>query len=271
MNTKASFFFGPISLVLLNSAAGAAGVCAPAANCVSVQANGTAAPGPGPLTAQCSGHFPDFITPIDMQPSQAPWFKLSQNYPLSLPAKDAPWLSIDFTQGVAGANAYLYALRNYSFEGMIDVDFRPEANTVRQWFHMPMMNFSSARREPTHGLTTERSVNGPELGVKPGVTIHNYAVGFYNASGAYTIGQVWKSGMPAIDTSQFPEGAMTFKILFSDAAPGDFQEADILAGAPQWTIATASGPKTVRLTQMDVGSKNFRSPPQKDSCNNICQ
>jgi len=31
---------------------------------------------------------------------------------------------------------------------MIDADFRPEANTVRQWFHMPMMNFSSTRREP---------------------------------------------------------------------------------------------------------------------------
>jgi hypothetical protein len=260
MDSRALFFVGLIVLTVSWTPADAASVCAPGATCSSVQMNGTPAPGPGPMIAQCSGRFPDFVTPIDMQPSQAPWFKLAQGYPTSPPANDATWLSIDFTQGVAGANSYLYALRDYSFAGMIDSDFRPEANSVRQWFHMPMMNFSSTRREPTHGLTTERSVNGPELGVKLGVTIHNYAIGFYNAVGAYTIGQVWKSGTPAVVSSQFSPGTMTFKILFSDAAPSDFQGADILAGAPQWTIATASGPKTVRLMQMDVATTDARSP-----------
>jgi hypothetical protein len=232
--------------------------CAPGTMCLSVQPNGT--PGPGPSTAQCSGAFPDFIVASGMVPTAAPWFKLSQAYPSAAPTGDAPWLSINFADGVKGANDYLYALRDYSFDGMIDADFRPEANSVRPWFHMPLMNFAAGAREPIHGVTAERQVTGPELGIKSGVTVHNYAIGFYNAAGAFTIGQVWKTGSPDLSKSQFSQGAMTFKILFSDAAPGDFQGADILAGAPQWTIATATGTKTVRLMQMDVASADARAP-----------
>jgi hypothetical protein len=143
---------------------------------------------------------------------------------------------------------------------MIDADFQPAGNSVRPWFHMPMMNFGANRREPTHGLTSERPVTGPELGLKPGVTIHNYAVGFYNATGAFTIGQVWSTGSPDATKSQFSPGAMTFKILFSDATVDEFQGADILAGSPSWTIATATGPKAVRLMQMDVATADPRSP-----------
>jgi hypothetical protein len=234
--------------------------CAPGTTCLSVQNNG--GPGPGPSTAQCSGTFPDFIVASAMAPSSAPWFKLSQNYPSSAPTGDAPWLNIDFTNGVQGANDYLYALRDYSFDGMIDADFRPENSKGRPWFHMPLMNYGAGRREPVHGVTSERPITGPELGVKPGVTIHNYAVGFYNAAGAFTIGQVWKDpGLPDLTKSRFPQGAMTFKILFSDATANDFSGDDLLAGAPQWTIATAAGPTTVRLLQMDVAAADTRYSP----------
>jgi hypothetical protein len=250
--------------VLLNpqSARAAATGCAPGTTCLSVQANGAVAPDPGPYTAQCSGTFPDFIAAAGMLPSNGPgpWFKLSQNYPTSAPSGDAPWLSIDFKNGIQGANDYLYALRAYAFEGMIDADFRPELNSVRPWFHMPLMNFGPHPREPMHGLTSERQVVGPELGVKPGVTLHNYAIGFYNAAGAVTIGQVWKTGSPDISKSQFAQGTMTFKILFSDATADDFQGPDILAGAQPWTIATPSGQQTVRLMQMDVAAVDDRSP-----------
>ncbi len=238
----------------------AADVCAPGTTCLPVQTNGAPASGPGPFTAQCSGTFPDFIADSSIIPSVGPWFKLSQAYPATLPVGDAPWLNINFADGIKGANDYLYALRDYSFDGMIDADFRPEGNSVRPWFHMPLMNFGSNRREPTHGATSERPVTGPELGVKPNVTIHNYAIGFYNAAGGFTIGQVWKTSSPDRSKSQFSPGAMTFKILFSDAVATDFQGSDILAGAPQWTIATSDGMKTVRLMQMDVAAVDPRSP-----------
>ena len=237
----------------------AAGPCAPGTRCLAVDDTGKPTPA-GTYTAQCSGQFPDFVTPTTMIPAGGPWFKLAQNYPSTLPPDDAPWLKIDFRNGVQGADAYLYALRDYSFDGMIAADFRPQDNKVRPWFEMPMMNFRAGAREPTHGLTEERPVTGPELGLKPGVTVHNYAIGFYNAAGGYAIGQVWRSDNPKLRKSRFAQGAMTFKILFSDATAQDFSGPDILAGAPQWTIATKSGLKTVRLIQMDVATADRRAP-----------
>jgi hypothetical protein len=236
--------------------------CAPGTSCLSVNANGSAAAEPGPYIAQCSGTFPDFIAAKSMVPpsGQGPWFRLSQAYPSSPPPVDVSWLNIDFSGGVKGANDYLYALRDYAFDGMIAADFRPEANKVRQWFHMPMMNFGPHPREPVHGVTSERQVVSPELGARPGVTLHNYAIGFYNAAGAYTIWRVWSARAPNIQGVRFPNGTTTFKILFSDAAPDAFQGPDILAGAPQWTIATPTGPTNIRLMQMDVAAVDPRSP-----------
>ena len=252
---------GAISTTLILAAAcvgAAADNCAPGTRCLSVKANGE--PGPGPFTAQCSGAFPDFLVPAALAPAGGPWFKLSQDYPATAPADDAPWLKIDFADGVKGANDYLYALRDYSFAGMIEVDFRAQDNRVRPWFHMPMMNFGNGPREPIHGLTQERPVTGPELGVKPNVTIHNYAVGFYNAAAAVTIGEVWKSGSPDLAKARFAQGAMGFKILFSAATADDFVAGDLLTGAPQWSIATADGPTNVRLMQMDVAAADARAP-----------
>ena len=52
---------------------------------------------------------------------------------------------------------------------------------------------------------------------------------------------------------------MTFKILFSDGKPSDFSGADPMAGAPEFNILTTSGPKTVRLLQMDVSAVDPRA------------
>lgn len=257
---KAGYLIATLAISISSAAAQGVGGCATGTRCLSVQANGAPAPAPSPFTAQCSGMFPDFIVPTAMVQTAGPRFKLSQAYPSALPPNDAPWLRIDFADGIKGANDYLYSLRDYSFEGMTEVDFRPEENKTRPWFHMPLMNFGAGRREPIRGLTAERQVTGPELGVKLGVTIHNYAIGFYNAAGSVPIGQVWQTGSPDLTKSRFPEGAMTFKILFSDATPGNFQTEDILDGAPQWSIATPTGTTTVRLLQMDVAAVDSRSP-----------
>jgi hypothetical protein len=236
----------------------AASGCNPGTRCLPVDTHGNAAPEPAPFVAQCTGKFPDYaVASGDLSGAYTgPWFVLSQNYPAAIPADQFPWLSIDFDK----ADDYLAALRNYSFDGMIDADFRPENNKVRPWFHMPMMNDGTGRREPIRGLTEERSISGPELGVKTGTTIHNYAIGFYNGAGATAIAQVWQGSKPNISAVQFPQGAMSFKILFSAAKPTDFSTADPMTGAPQFNIMTAAGVTTVRLLQMDVAAADSRSP-----------
>jgi hypothetical protein len=226
--------------------------CKPGTTCLTVASGGAAGTG---FTAQCSGRFPDFVFDSTKIPSgfAGPWFVSSQNFPTSAPTNDAPWLKINFKAGTKGANDYLYALRDYAFAGMIDADFRPENNAVRQWFHMPMMTFGPRRREPMRGMTSERVLSGGELGLKPGQTVHNYAVGFYNQVGAVAIGNVWKTANPDLTKSRFAKGTMTFKILFSEGRPDQFTS-DPMAGAPEMTILTDGGPKTVRLLQMDVAA-----------------
>jgi len=234
--------------------------CAAGTRCLGVDTHGKAAPDPAPFTAQCTGTFPDFITPSKYLkgPYKGPWFLLAQSYPQTAPADDYPWLKIDFDK----ADDYLYALENYAFDGMVEKDFRAEDNKVRPWFHMPLMNDGPFRREPVRGLTEERSIKGPELGVKVGTTIHNYAIGFYNAAGATAIAKTWKTSTPDISAVQFPEGSMAFKILFSAATASDFSNppGDLMAGAPEFKIMTAAGLKTVRLLQMDVAATDKRSP-----------
>ncbi len=238
----------------------AADGCAAGTRCLGVDKNGKPVSGNAPFTAQCTGTFPDYIAPSKYLHGtyKGPWFVLAQNYPDTAPADDYPWLKIGFDQ----VDDYLYALETYAFDGMIDADFRPEANKVRPWFHMPMMNNGPGAREPVRGLTEERPISGPELGVKKGTTIHNYAVGFYNAAGATAIARTWKGAVPDISAVKFSEGSVAFKILFSAARPTDFTDpsSDPMTGAPEFRIMTDSGLTTVRLLQMDVSAADSRSP-----------
>jgi hypothetical protein len=235
--------------------------CAEDATCYQADKTG-ARDDSGDHVAQCKGRFPDFLVPIANIPDgyEGPFFELAQDFPEEpVPAGDLPWSGIDFKASIEDANAYLYALRDYAFEGMIDADFVPKNNPVRKWYHVPLMNFYHGR-EAIHGLTTERPLNPPELGLKN--PVENYAVGFYNDIGAYPIGQVWKdTNNPDIAASQFPEGAMVFKILFSTATPDDFETQDILAGAPEWEVAIGKEGQltTVRLLQMDVAVRDDRA------------
>lgn len=234
--------------------------CSTGSRCLPVDTNGKNVLQPGPFLAQCTGRFPDFIvdSSFDAGNYSGPWFLLSQNYPAT-PLQDSyPWLKIDFND----VDQYLFSLRDYSFEGMIESDFRPERNSIRPWFHMPLMTYGPLRREPIRGLTEERPVTGPELGIKPNVTIRNFAIGFYNAPGATAIGKVWASASPDLSAARFAEGTASFKILFSNAKPGDFADpsADPMTGAPEFTILTDKGLQTLRLLQMDVAAVDSRAP-----------
>ncbi|RAZ91839.1 hypothetical protein DPM33_05000 [Mesorhizobium hawassense] len=228
--------------------------CASGTRCLKVTKDGKV-DAAGTFVAQCSGRFPDFIAP---QARINGWagerFRLSQNYPPADAGTDAPWRTIDF-RTPEGADAYVLALRDYAYEGMIEADFRPEASAGRRWYHMPMMNFGSGSREFVHGLTEERPVTGPELGLKSGVRIRDFAVGFYNAAAATTIARVWAADDPSLVNTAFPPGSMSFKVLFSTAQAADFADGiDRLAGAPTWQIYENGQTIDVRLMQMDVAA-----------------
>lgn len=201
-------------------------------------------------------------------------FKLAQDYPGKPPAaEDMPWRKFDpRTQG----NQYLQAALDYFYEGNIrdsvEDSFDPSLNTVRHWYNAPWQDFGKGGREFVHGLTRER-VNLPgELDAGQKQQWNNYAVGFYNAPGGYTIGQVWLDhGSPNPAMSNFPDGTIAAKLLYTTAP---VSEVPYLAGAPEWQsyiycdlhINTAQIPDDpakrkrcvvkVRLLQIDIAVKD---------------
>ena len=239
--------------------------CVEGARCIRVDANGKPDPS-GDLIAQCSGRFPDSVGRVP-DAYAGPRFILSQEYPTELPKSEAsPWMAHDFRLPES-ADAYMFAVRKYVYEGMQEADWRVERNTTRRWYHVPWMTLGRHPREFMRGLTEERPLTGPELGLRPRVTVQNWAVGFYNSLGAYAIGQVWKDKeSPNPAASRPPEGAVVAKVLFTSAGPKDFSGADPVAGAPEWRayiFKSRGSPekeiRTLRLMQMDVAIRDQRA------------
>ena len=100
-------------------------------------------------------------------------------------------MHFDFKTDYAG---YMNAVLQYCIEGNLDIDFKVQDNKVRKWYHAPWLHYGTNGREYHRGLTRERNVPAKELLPTQDVDIENWAVGFYNAPGGYTIGKVWLSG-----------------------------------------------------------------------------
>jgi hypothetical protein len=239
--------------------------CPTGAQCKRVDVNGRPL-ATGNYTAQCTGIFPDFIDRVDENHSGRR-FRLRQDYPTKLPPNELlPWLAHDF-KTAAGADAYMMAVRAYIYEGMREADWWLEDNKLRNWYHVPWMTTGRHPREFLRGLTDERPLTGPELGIKPGVTVQNWAVGFYNSIGAFAIGRIWNDpNNPNPAAGQVPEGTVVAKVLFTAARPQDFSGADPVAGAPTWRAnifnrQLASGKEilSVRLMQMDIAIRDKRA------------
>lgn len=198
-------------------------------------------------------------------------FRLAQDYPTSIPTDQQPWLAFDPT---TQPQQYLEAVLAYFYEGNIqptvEGSFNPAANKVRGWYNAPWQDYGLNGREPIHGLTRER-VNLPgELAPTQTSPWNNYAVGFYNAPGGYTIGQIWLDHgkpNPAAATSM-PEGTVGAKLLFTTASVA---EVPYLAGSPTWnayvfsdvnnprpTPQSPRGVVQVRLLQIDIAVKDSR-------------
>lgn len=212
-------------------------------------------------TAAHAQTFPDFgyLPPADWTQGT---FELSQAYPTKPPSPVAlPWESIDFR---TEPEKYLWAILRYGYEGNIEVNFEVGKNTKRGWFHAPWLHFGANGREFVRGLTRERSSRPFELAPTQSQQYRNYAVGFYDERGGYAIGRVWQNPTkPNPARASFPEGTMTFKLLFTTAPES---AVPFLAGSPEWVadIDRASSAQQVlatkvRLLQIDVAVKDRRS------------
>lgn len=188
-----------------------------------------------------------------------PCFKLSDQYPQELPAaEDYPWLAFDFT---SEPEAYMGAVLGYVLEGNVAVDWDIAKNQTRLWFHAPWMHWGPRGREPVHGLTRERSSKWHELSPQQVRRVENWAVGFYNARGGYTVGQVWKDpARPDSPKGQFPVGTVSAKLLFTEATD---EEAPYLKSEHglvwEAQIKRNQAPRQVRLLQLDVAVRDARA------------
>lgn len=211
-----------------------------------------------------SSNFPDSAVPLP--PGwQGPVFHLSQNYPATAPSDTSPWMQFDPT---SDPSHYMLAVLQYCLEGNEAVDWVVQKNPTRRWYHAPWMHWGNHGREPIHGLTFERMSLPGELSAQQTGTFQNWAVGFYNPLGGYTLGQVWKNPMhPNATVAQFPPNTVSMKLLFTEATP---DQVPFLAGSKEWQAyiyadPTHQGPgaprvvKTLRLLQVDVAIRDPRA------------
>ena len=244
----------------------------------------------GGFVAQCSGWFPDWISP-NPPPANVESFQLAQGYSLGVPVLQnvngqltvvawnppspvatvagAPWLAFDF-HVPAGRAGYLDALKEYVLLGMPEADFVAQKNAKRRWYHVPMMTTSpTSRREPYHGTTKERSLAATDHAwIVAGNQLQSFAIGYYNFLGSYTIGQVFGDPDPALadpGKARFIDGTLVFKLIFAEHDAAKIVAAlDPLAGAPEWEVQDVQAPaaplKTVRLLQVDIAVRDPRAP-----------
>lgn len=208
-------------------------------------------------------------------------FQLSQNYPKKITPEEYPWLKIEF---VNEPEKYMAAVLKYCLEGNIEVDFKGQLNKIRKWYHAPWLHddgkytdsadtlYIGNGREYIHGLTRERATPKDEMHPQQNTTLENWAVGMYNEPGGYTIGQVWSSpnSKPDPTKANFPEGTVSFKLLFSD---GTIDKVPFLKNSLEWeadiypcdptTTACPNKKREIRkvhLLQIDIGVKDKRAP-----------
>jgi hypothetical protein len=154
-------------------------------------------------------------------------FTLSQEYPEQPVAMDQkyPWDEINFK---TEPEKYMTAVLTYALAGN-------DINLVKppvDWYHAPWLHADCRGREYVHGLTMERTA--PRQSLHPNQTdpVDNWAVGLYNRTGAYTVGQVWKGNEPDPKKADFPRGSVGVKFLFTTATA---KEVPFLDGAPRVT------------------------------------
>jgi hypothetical protein len=207
--------------------------------------------------------FPNSAVPLPSGWS-GPVFKLSQDYPTQATSEAYPWLQIDPTTDPTN---YMQAVLQYCLAGNVEVDWVVQNNQARHWYHAPWMHWGNHGREPIRGLTFERMSQAGELAQNQTSVFQNWAIGFYNSPGGFTLGRVWLNPLkPDSSAAVFPVGTVSFKLLFTEATP---DQVPSLSGSLEWDAfiytngqnAVLGAPRVVkklRLLQVDVAVRDSR-------------
>jgi hypothetical protein len=159
-----------------------------------------------------------------------PVFVPSFAFPSTSPAAEArPWEAIGFQKD---PQRYLAAILAYVLEGQDVNTWRVQDNPVRKWYHVPWMGPGGRGREYVHGLTDEKESAPFVFGSRQKDCKQNWAVGFYNPVGGYTLGRIWGpvrdgTGSPDLSALPFPVGTVVAKLLYTEA---NAQDLDRLVG-----------------------------------------
>ena len=197
-------------------------------------------------------------------------FKISNQYPTNPNINDTyVWDSINFK---TDPKNYIDAVLVYFLEGNAthnDFIINPP-NAKRQWYHAPAMNLDTETgREFFRGLTRERNSHPKELHNNQKDRRQNWAVGFYNPIGAYTIGEIWKNPTNSFyQKAAFKNGTVSAKLLFTSDPTNTIT---YLQNTLTWTAnlhrtATIERkrsnriPQKVKLLQLDLAIRDDRSP-----------
>jgi hypothetical protein len=148
------------------------------------------------------------------------------------------------------------AVLSYILEGNIgsqpsETDFDVCENKIRAWFHIPWMDANPSKgREYVHGMTRELAPTKQKLAETQAEAEAAWAVGFYNARGAFTVGQLFPGAgptdvKPPVSGISFPTGTVVAKALFTTASP---TRVPYLEGAPVWQANIMPPPCGGRFT-----------------------
>lgn len=210
--------------------------------------------------------FPDFGYLPTPDEYSGPVFRLSQDFPTTMPTGPMPpFMNADFKNDWEG---WIIQVRDYCYQGNLEVDWRGQDNPVRKWYHMPWQHYGPSGREGVHGLTREAPVSAQQLAQTQMSIGQTYAVGVYNDRAAYAIGQVWRDHNDPdesyLQKNGFPEGSVVCKLLFVTIP---YAEVPSLANPIQWnayvTESFSSSDRLfqmVTLIQMDVAVRDKRAP-----------
>lgn len=192
---------------------------------------------------------------------------LRTDYPAQLPASSYPWEGIKPQSDWRGyMNAVLSVVRS---SGITIANERVVMPTTAPWWIAPWMDYSADGREYMNGLTRERGPDQHDLAPGSDDKYQVWAVGWYNAEGAYSLGRVFADPCnPIIPENgwKFENKTASFKFLFTDA------QLPYLEGAP--TVKAHIYPtekrrsnsladrteRELRLLQVDIAVRDLNAP-----------
>jgi len=263
--------------------------CAAGSRCIRVTGAGRPS-NSGVYVAQCRGKFPDFIAHSGAIPAGSSGKRftpeLVENATTQGPTTTRPWRNFD-PRIPAERLGYLLALRNYAFSSSPVRSFTPQLTATtayrdpaggtvpsgqvsQRWYPAPLMIYGAPGtvgvREPTFGMTLERTVDSGELANNLN-DFRNYAVAYYDRRGSRTYRNVWLASPPGRNVADLTKmgvavDSLVFKLLFSAATANDFpQGQDILNGSLSVNILPNNNTTTlaVRLLQIDIAVRDERA------------